>query len=324
MHLICLGVVKKLIVSLWSCGKPPFKMSYNQLSLIFEKLISQSSNMPIDFNRKPRSLLEAKRWKAKELRHFLLYTGPIVLRDKYLNFMSLHVSVTILSVSKFSDHINYANSLLKYFVDTFMKLYKPEHVSHNIHNLLHIANDVKKLGPLHNFGAFAFENYLQSILRLLRTGHHPLSQIVKRKSELDSLNNRKPLQKKKFPFVSNKHNNGPILIPYLHLSQYKKIIFSNFELHISESNNCCSLKNGDIIVIRNILVCSNDYLIIGQKFQCLENYYTSPIESSIIGIFLASNLGKPSCFNYKDIDYKCVKLQFKSKFVIFPLIHTLQ
>ncbi|KAJ8910559.1 hypothetical protein NQ315_008944 [Exocentrus adspersus] len=103
--------------------------------------------MPIEFNRKPRSLLEAKRWKATEFRQFLFYTGPVVLidtlsPDKYLNFVCLHVSATILSSSSYADYIDYADSLLVYFVNTFTTLYKPEYVSHNIHNLLHIAQDL--------------------------------------------------------------------------------------------------------------------------------------------------------------------------------------
>jgi len=36
---------------------------------------------PNDFVRRPRSIRDVKQWKAVEFRNFLLYTGPVVLRD---------------------------------------------------------------------------------------------------------------------------------------------------------------------------------------------------------------------------------------------------
>lgn len=194
MHLICLGVVKKLIVSLWSGGKPPAKLPFCKLNNISISLLEQANNIPLEFNRKPRSLTESKRWKASEFRQFLLYTGPVVLKnilpdDKYQNFLSLHIAVTILSSSsKFLELIDYAHKLLHYFVETSIILYGQEHASHNIHNLLHITDDVKMFGPLDKFSAFSFENHMQILKKYVRKQDKPLQQLVKRKKELENLN----------------------------------------------------------------------------------------------------------------------------------------
>lgn len=151
MHLLCLGVMKKLILTLWICGKPPFKLPSNQINQISELLLSQSGNIPIEFCRKPRSLNEVRRWKATEFRQFLLYTGPVVLKSildkkKYLNFLSLHIATRMFcSNLNDEDHIKYAHSLMVYFVELFSVLYGRDYISHNIHNLLHVSADVRNV-----------------------------------------------------------------------------------------------------------------------------------------------------------------------------------
>lgn len=66
MHLLFLGEVKKLVVSLWCHGKPRVKLSSQQQSIISKFLEEQRCNISCDFNRNPRSLSESKRWKATE------------------------------------------------------------------------------------------------------------------------------------------------------------------------------------------------------------------------------------------------------------------
>lgn len=109
MHVICLGVVKKLLM-FWVHGNPLTKLSYNQISNISNSLLNVACNITTEFNRKPRSLHEVKRWKATEFRQFLLYTGPIVLKsvishDKYMNFLSLHVATSILCKLNYKEYL---------------------------------------------------------------------------------------------------------------------------------------------------------------------------------------------------------------------------
>lgn len=88
------------------------------------------------------------------------------------------------------QHLDYSRSLLQYFVKTFITLYGKEYTLHNLHHLLHICNDAKKLGTLQEFSAFPFENYLQSILKMIRKNNKELQQIVCRISERNCYMNR--------------------------------------------------------------------------------------------------------------------------------------
>jgi len=81
MHLIYLGVMKKLIL-LWlgSIKKAPLsiRLHSKKVQTISNYLLLFKPSITSDFTRSPRGLNEVLWWKATEYRLFLLYTGPIV------------------------------------------------------------------------------------------------------------------------------------------------------------------------------------------------------------------------------------------------------
>lgn len=102
MHLVCLGVVRKLI-SLWLSGPLNVRLSTNQIKEISLEMIKLRKFVPSEFARKPRGLDNVKYWKATEYRQFLLYIGPLVMKmflkkEVYDNFLTLHVAITILAI----------------------------------------------------------------------------------------------------------------------------------------------------------------------------------------------------------------------------------
>lgn len=74
MHLVCLGVVKRMVQFWRKEYSSAARMSPRVITGISTALQQLRGAMPSEFNRQPRSLLEADNWKATEWRQFLLYT----------------------------------------------------------------------------------------------------------------------------------------------------------------------------------------------------------------------------------------------------------
>lgn len=129
MHLVCLMLMRHpLDLSMGSCGPLRCRISSRQASSISERLVTLREYIPMEFARKPCLLANRLRWKATELHQFLLYTGPLVLKEEfqspvYDNFMLLSVGVYLLASPEYCFTINdLANTLLVSFVQHFGQL----------------------------------------------------------------------------------------------------------------------------------------------------------------------------------------------------------
>ena len=189
MHLLCLGVMKKLLLA-WVKGPRPTRISRGQVQQISGALLHLQPFVPNFFGRKPRGLGDIERWKATEYRQFLLYTGKVVLKeilrpDLYQHFLALSIACAILVCpALIESHILFAEELLKFFVKEAQRLYGEEIMVYNVHSLLHLSQDAQTYGGLDNVSAFAFENHLQILKRMVRSTRSPAMQIARRISEI--------------------------------------------------------------------------------------------------------------------------------------------
>ena len=174
MHMVCLGVVKRILRFLKG-GPKECRLSSGQINQISQNLLVLKGKMPQEFARQPRSLSELDRWKATEFRQFLLYTGPLVLkgvvtRATYGHFMALSVALSILLNSdvKVREHyLDYANKLLEYFVGNCSHIYGETFNVYNVHGLLHLHEDVENHNTsLNEISCFQFENHMQVLKSL--------------------------------------------------------------------------------------------------------------------------------------------------------------
>ena len=120
MHQSCLGVMRHLVL-LWIRGPRAVKLSAGQEEEISRRLKDLKPSIPGIFPRKPRGLDIIDRWKATELRQFLLYAGKLVLedilrRELYNHFMVLSIAMCILVCpQKAVVHNNYAHDFVGVF-----------------------------------------------------------------------------------------------------------------------------------------------------------------------------------------------------------------
>ncbi|KYM94120.1 hypothetical protein ALC62_15262 [Cyphomyrmex costatus] len=330
MHLICLGVVRKLL-NLWINGSTGYRLQYYNIERISAALENLKRLTPKEFARKPRSLKYLKLWKATEYRQLLLYTEPIVLKhiisqDNYNLFISLHVAIRILCNENTKNvYVNYAEELLKHFIESFGRLYGKHHISHNIHGLSHLIEDVKNFGILDNFSAFRFENFMQILKKLVRKSEKPLQQLFRRYCEAQHITTEtKKTNKKLNPIKSTYHCNGPLL-PLSNFPQYKSAECTFFKLDANSiADNCCGLQDNTILLLRNIAYSteSKDLVIIDQQFECKDNYYNTPCDSSVLGIYKVSQLSQLKMWPLRSVNKKYAKYVLNNDvFVVIPLLH---
>lgn len=265
MHLVCLGVMKKLVF-LWLKGPLGTRIGPAAVREISSEMNIYATQMPSEFNQKPRPLSEFERWKATEYRSFLLYTGPVCLKGRipkvmYQNFMLLSAAITILlSVSLCAAQIDYAHHLLLL----------------SIHSLLHLADNARMYGVLDNVSCFPFENFLGQLKKLVRKPSKPLEQVMCHLSE------KKGMAVPNIDRVTFEmpHKNGPV--PVLsRVQQYQKMNREHFSVQLSKGNNMVELNNMEVVQVVNIVVDKRgDAFIAFRAFRHKGDLFSYPLRSS--------------------------------------------
>ena len=332
MHLVCLGVMRRLLNLLIS-GPLSVRIGRCKQMKISSVLTGLQKAIPAEFARKPRSLSELARWKATEFRQFLLYTGIVVLKNNvhesiYKNFLLLKVAIRILTNEKDCSSKNeLAHTFLISFFQHFGQVYGRENLVYNVHGLVHLASDVKLFGPLDNFSSFPFENFLCRLKRYVRKPCCILQQIILRiqeqsKIELQLLESSSQKTKNTtYPYLKEEHFSGPVPISTL-CKQYTRVVKRNFILTTRMPNNCIMVDD-DIGLVQNILQTHAEISIVYRKFHNMSSFFDYPCHSSDIGVnkvsFIDLNLKiRP----LSGAIQKMVLLPFHSDyFVAIPFLH---
>lgn len=315
MHLIYLGIMKRLLVKYILEGKRKHKICRTSLAVVNHKI--KTLKHPYDFTRRLRPLSDAKRWKAVEFRMFTLYFGIVVLKNnisemQYQHFLLLHVAATIMSCEKLINTcMHIAEKCITKFVKRCPAVYGKNFVVYNVHSLLHLCDDVRKYGTINKFSCFEYENMLGKLKSYVRGKRLPLQQISNRIIEL----NNAAENKINYPDASNTDNGT-------YFNSRKLFLKNKFSISIHRPNNIVGLKK-KIYRIDKIYFLNDEYWCSATPFKFMRNIYRKPIQSSKIGIFYVVGCGTPENFPANSIEYKCVVVSHKEGYVVFPLLHTI-
>lgn len=190
MHSVCLGVMKRLIKCWLGGGTPNCGRLSTHVIRSVDFLINRCrKHLPRDFPRKCRTLSDYKLWKASEFRQFLLYIGPVVLYHTmpprmYDHFMLLSFAVYIFCHPSLCRSDKFpVQSLIVSFINQFPDIYGTAQMVYNVHSLLHLQDDVSRLGSLDSFSAFPFESHLGNIRRMVKAQANAIQQVHRRLTE---------------------------------------------------------------------------------------------------------------------------------------------
>lgn len=301
MHNICLGVTRRMLAFLIR-GPRKCRLSQQQIKLVSASLEGLSNKLPSEFARQPRSLALVDRWKATEFRQYILYTSIVVLKDFvpdsiYKNSLSLTVALSVLlnsddDVRKL--YLSYARELLKCFVDHCRELYGRSFIVYNVHNVLHLADDVENYQcSLNDICAFPYENELRKIKQLVRSSNNPISQVFKRLAEKERSNKSK-----------------------------EEVALHKVCVSTKPRDNCFILENKDFVFLKKKIEHGYYECDVLRQSQT-ENFFTEPCSSKLINIaFMKKNSQmQQKVIHSEQLCRKVVKLPYKDGLVLAPVLH---
>ena len=296
MHLVFLGITKKLLRT-WVMGKLGHKLCSRDVLSISRKLLQLRPYVPKEFQRKPRALSELAHFKATEYRFFLLYSGIVVLKDvlpinKYKHFLKFHAAMHIL-LSKIASNKQWndlARSLIIQFVQEAQNIYGSEFLIYNVHSLIHICDDAMNFGNLSNVSAFPFENYMQTLKKMLKAKNFQVNQVAKRIEEKESIVHER-----------------------MSYDLNVNILFTKYKYH-----NCYCINDGSFVLLKDFTSPANGDFYVLDKVEKFPDY---PFSSLFIDIFVAKLSHNIVNVNINEVKYKCLLLPYQNMYVCIPLLH---
>lgn len=327
LHLIDLGLMKRLLLG-WrggNFGKYLTKWSARDIEKI-NSYLSQCK-MPSEIHRSVRTIDVLAHWKGSEYRSFLYYHSIIILKyvlnsDAYSHFLNLYCAIRICSNEKHFQFLRIAEQMLEHFIENFKVYYGKDYISSNIHNLIHVVEEVRKFGILNSFNSYPFENKLYAIKKMVRHGNKPLQQVARRLNErlAIEIDNVRESQLIKYPFVKKLQRK----------CETKHVLhFESYVLSTQKENKWFLSDKDHIVELNSISFNNNDsteILLNGHRIMNHQNVFDEPLKSSFLDIYKcdSNNINKIKAV-YGVINVKCklVSIEYNSEIFFVPLLHTL-
>lgn len=210
MHCILLGNQKRILkLFLETKNKSrPYYIPPKKKKLLNDRITAIKPNA--DIVRKPRSLEQIADFKASEYKFLLLYYLPVCLEGCVPKMFLEHIralsaaSYMLLQTSVPSEDVCQAEVMLTKFVKQHQHLFGKENMVMNVHLLKHLANSVRKLGPLWSHSAFPFERNNGNLLKMVNGTTDVLLQVSSKYCLKQSLVKRTKKSTEKSVVVNSK------------------------------------------------------------------------------------------------------------------------
>lgn len=330
LHLLELGVMRRCLYR-WVFGAKSYNNKWpKSLKDMASRLLTQCQNeKPSDIHRAIRTLDCLKHWKGLEYRTMLLYVASVILKQvlpvrEYNHFLMLFVAVRICSSEAYKNKLEFAAKLYRLYVQQYELIYGRHMIGSNIHNLIHIIDDMRScgVGNLIDISTYKFENRLRLLGMDIKHTNRPLEQVVCRTVERNSL----PHSKISFdstlfePKVSHESKNNP--------GVYKKIEFAPNVILSSRKRGDSFFMTESKEVVKFEYVSKDEFgfKIYGLKIKENWPFFTTPINSTKLDIY-ASNCefeNDLELYEIESIQAKMICLSCEKQFVFMPLLHTIK
>jgi hypothetical protein len=159
---------------------------------------------------------------------------------------------------------------------------------------------VHKYGSLESFSAFPFESALGKLKPLIKGRKHPLRELANH------------YQRKQIAQQPTSTSASHKCIGSAH-SQHPKAVITNSGMRLSSLHPDChvQLVSNDICIIKKIQIESTDISFLCDIFHIcdLDDYFTIPCKSSVVGIFSRKKTQVPTLCNIS-VSISCIKRKY--------------
>lgn len=339
LHLTDLGIMRKCM-NRWVFGAKGYAHKWTKYSIdrTSQLLRNCQKQMPSDIHRAVRGLECLSRWKGLEYRTVLLYVGmtilkPVLSSDEYKHFLLLCCAVTICSCKVYEASIPLASKLFERYVQMYIEIYESDTISSNVHNLIHITEDMMslKINNLMDLSTYKYENALRLIGLKVKHCNLPLEQVARRIIEMSRIekdqlaNSNFEFTEKFLPKVFYKTQNQNFTT-YDKIELKPNVFLSNRKIGDSWFLARSSDAKLQIVKMKYVVVNGEQYEIWGLPLKEKREFFNYPLTSTKLNIYTSNGetVVELCIYNIDSFVAKMICLTCdESSFVYMPILHTL-
>lgn len=232
--------------------------------------------------------------------------------DHFDNFANLFCATIICSADYYKQFLPVAQKLFEDYIKNYYVYFNS--ITSNVHNLVHVVEEIKRFGPLHTISSYPFENHLAQLKKLVRSGKHALEQIANRIAEKRVAKAKVSETNVTYPALKYPVRSNTAKFTYIALSD-------SFMLSAKEHDRYFLTKDSNIIAMES----ADLTFIYGRQLLEYSDLFTKPLSSSWLKVYKTrsiNKLGSPAKYELNQILCKLVVVTIQGETSLVPLLHT--